>query len=205
MSQQTSQRAKLLQMFTEQPMRRAAELRMAGINPATIARAMEDGELERIGRGLYIRPEFEFDKDQALAEAAMRVPKGVIAMTSALAYHDLTDQMPRRVWMAIARHDWAPTPSHPPIRTIRFSDRYLHQGVEMHEIAGMQVPIYSVAKTLADMFRNPQLVDRSVAIEGLRAALNQRKASPASIAEAAKAAGAWTRMRPYLEALTSNG
>ena len=52
---------------------------------------------------------------------------------------------------------------------------------------------------------NGRLVDRSVAVEGLRAALDQRKATPAQIADAARAGGAWRVMRPYLEALTFNG
>lgn len=91
------------------------------------------------------------------------------------------------------------------MRIVRLSDKYLHQGIERHMISGVEVPIYSVAKTLVDLFRNSRLVDRSVAIEGLRAALDQRKATLGVIAEAAKAGGAWSIMRPYLQALTSNG
>jgi hypothetical protein len=72
-------------------------------------------------------------------------------------------------------------------------------------IAGVNVPIYSVTKTLADIFRNGRLIDRSIAIEGLRAALDQRKATAGEIADAARAGGAWRIMRPYLEALTFNG
>ncbi|MFX6330740.1 hypothetical protein ABTF76_21030, partial [Acinetobacter baumannii] len=83
--------------------------------------------------------------------------------------------------------------------------KYLQEGIEHHMISGISVPIYSVPKTLADLFRNSKLVDRSVAMEGLRAALEQRKATPGAIAEAAKAGGAWRIMRPYLEALTFNG
>ena len=114
-------------------------------------------------------------------------------------------QMPRRIWVAIGNQDWSPTPSYPPVRTVRFSDKYLQQGIEHHQIAGVSVPIYSVPKTLADIFRNPKLVDRSVAIEGLRAAIEQRKARPGEIAQAAVEGGAWKKMQPYLEALTSNG
>ena len=88
---------------------------------------------------------------------------------------------------------------------MRFSDQYLRQGVEHHQIAGVMVPIYSIPKTIADLFRNPKLVDRSVAIEGLRAALDQRKVRPAEISESAQAGGVWKTMQPYLEALTSNG
>lgn len=126
-------------------------------------------------------------------------------MLSALAFHGLTDQMPRRIWVAIGNQDWSPTLTYPPIRTVRFGDKYLQQGIEHHQITGVSVPIYSVPKTLADIFRNPKLVDRSVAIEGLRAAIEQRKVRPGEIAQAAVDGGAWKQMQPYLQALTANG
>ena len=107
--------------------------------------------------------------------------------------------------MAIGTSDWSPVQSYPPMRIVRFTDRYLREGVEHHVIAGIDVPVYSIPKTLADAFRKSKLVDRSVAVEGLRAAIEQRKATPSAIAEGAKAGGAWKTMRPYLEALTSNG
>lgn len=201
----SSQREKLLGLFDSASLLRAHELRTAGISPETIARAVNDGELERISRGLYQRHDADLDENRSLAEAAKRAPKGVVAMVSALAFHGLTDQMPRRVWMAIGSSDWSPAPSYPPLRIVRFRDQYLRQEVEQHSIAGVSVPIYSVAKTLADVFRNARLVDRSVAIEGLRAALSLHKATPGRIADVAKEAGAWTIMQPYLEALTSNG
>ena len=204
-SDQHSQRTKLRILFEANPMLRAHELRAAGIAAQTISRALEDGELDRISRGLYQRHNEGFESTQALAEVAKRVPKGVIAMLSALAYHELTDQMPRKIWVAIGTSDWSPTLSYPPTRVVRFSDRYLHQGIERHQIAGVTVPIYSITKTLADLFRNPRLVDRSVAIEGLKSALDQHKARPGEIAESAQAGGVWKTMRPYLEALTSNG
>jgi predicted transcriptional regulator of viral defense system len=205
LSTPVSQRAKLRDLFAAHTMMRAGELRAAGIGPQTIARAVEDGELERISRGLYQRRDADIEENQILAEAAMRVPKGVIALTSALAFHGLTDQMPRRIWMAIGPSDWSPVKSYPPLRIVRFTHHYLGQGVEHHLIAGVNVPIYSVSKTLADTFRNPKLVDRSVAVEGLRAAIEKRKVTPSVIAEGAKAGGVWTTMRPYLEALTANG
>lgn len=199
------QRAKLRDLFAARMIMRAGELRAAGIGPQTIARAVEDGEIERISRGLYQRSEADIEEHHILAEAAARVPKGVIALTSALAFHGLTDQMPRKIWMAIGQSDWSPVQAYPPLRIVRLTDRYLRQGIEHHLVAGVDVPIYSISKTLADAFRNPKLVDRSVAVEGLRTALEQRKATPGAIAEGAKAGGAWKTMRPYLEALTPHG
>ncbi|QNQ09652.1 type IV toxin-antitoxin system AbiEi family antitoxin domain-containing protein [Sphingomonas alpina] len=200
-----TQREQLSAFLDTSPIVRAYELRNAGIAGETIRRAVQSGELVRIARGLYQRADSEVETEQALAEAAKRVPKGVIAMISALAFHGLTDQMPRRIWVAISARDWAPVPSYPPIRIVELRDKYMQHGIEHHPISGVDVPIFSVSKTLADVFRNSKLVDRSVAVEGLRAALDQRKATPGEIADAAMAADSWRIMRPYLEALTSNG
>jgi predicted transcriptional regulator of viral defense system len=204
-SSKLTQRQRLFAVLDAKPIVRAYELRSEEIDAKTISRAVQAGELVRLSHGLYQRVGSEADMAQALAEAAKKVPKGVIAMVSALAFHGLTDQMPRKIWVAIRTKDWAPVSSYPPLRIVEFKDKYLQQGVEHHRIAGVDVPIFSVTKTLADMFRKSRLVDRSVAVEGLRAALEQKKVTPAAIAEAAMAADAWKIMRPYLEALTSNG
>ncbi|MDB5709805.1 MAG: Transcriptional regulator [Sphingomonas bacterium] len=200
-----TQRDHLRTLLAHSPVVRAQELRAAGIAGATIARALKEGDIDRVARGLYQRPGAPIDTAHALAETGKRIPKGVIAMLSALAFHGLTDQMPRKVWVAIGPGDWSPVPSYPPTRIVRFSEKYLRQGIEHHVISGISVPVYSIPKTLADLFRNSKLVDRSVAVEGLRAALDQRKTTPGAIAEAAEAGGAWRIMRPYLEALTFNG
>lgn len=200
-----SQREQLRSIVAQRSIIRAQDLRNAGIAGSTIQRALQNGDLVRIGRGLYQDPRGDVDGDPTLAEVSKRIPKGVIAMVSALSFHGLTDQIPRKTWVAIGTSDWSPVPGYPPVRIVRFADKYLDQGVEQHKISGVEVPVFSVAKTLADLFRNGRLVDRSVAVEGLRAALEQRKATPAKIADAARAGGAWKTMRPYLEALTFNG
>jgi predicted transcriptional regulator of viral defense system len=200
-----TQRQRLRAIMSATSLLRAYELRRAGIAGETINRAVLDGEIIRIARGLYQRADSDIDASQTLAEASKRVPKGVIAMLSALAFHGLTDQIPRKVWVAISSKDWAPVPSYPPIRIVELRDKYMSLGVEAHQISGIDVPIFSIPKTLADVFRNSKLIDRSVAVEGLKAALDQRKATPSEIAEAAREADSWRIMRPYLEALTSNG
>src|SRR3546814_11337303 len=96
-------------------------------------------------------------------------------MISALAFHGLTDQMPRRVWVAIGPSDWSPVPAYPPTRIVRFTEKYLRQGTEHHKIAGVDVPSYSAAKPLADLYPKVRLDDRSAAGEGLRDAIEHRK------------------------------
>jgi predicted transcriptional regulator of viral defense system len=201
----STQQDRLIQLLQGLILARARDLRAAGINASTIARAVKAGSVVRAGRGLYQLPESELDSESTLAEASRRVPKGVICMVSALAYHQLTDQMPRKVWIAIGAKDWAPSIDYPPLRIVRYRSPYLEYGVEHHLISGVDVPIYSVSKSLADAFRNRKLIDRSVAVECLRNAIEQRKATPSQIAEAAADCGAWKQMQPYLEAMTANG
>lgn len=191
--------------FQMSPIARARDLRSQGISGTAIARAVEAGQLTRRGRGLYQHANAHIDAGQSLAEVSKLVPGGVICMTSALAWHGLADQMPRKVWIAIGQKEWAPKFSNPPLRIARMTDKYLRQGIELHSISGVDVPIYSIPKTLADVFRNSRAIDRSVAIEALRATLDQRRATPGEIADAANQGGTWNAMRPYLEALTSNG
>ena len=126
-------------------MARASELQVAGIAASTIARAVESGDVVRAGRGLYQLPNSEMDAETTLAEASKRVPKGIICMISALAYHGLTDQMPRKIWMAIGAKSWEPAIEYPPLRIVRFRSPYLEYGVERHAISGVDAPIYSIA------------------------------------------------------------
>jgi predicted transcriptional regulator of viral defense system len=200
-----TQQERLQAIVAAHPLVRAHELRSQGITAATISRAEASGLIGRVSRGLYQSLTSDLDTNQSLAEVSKQVPKGVICLVSALAYHGLTDQMPRQVWIAIPAGAWAPRLSYPPVKLVRFKPPYVGQGIEYNTIAGVQVPIYSVAKTLADAFRNSRLVSRAVAIEGLKTALREKKATPSEIFEAAKAGGALKIMQPYLEALTANG
>ena len=184
---------------------RLAELRAEGVTAATMSRMERDGEVFRLARGLYQLPDAPLDAHHSLAEAAKRLPKGVICLVSALAFHQLTDQLPRRVWIAIGQKDWAPKVGDAPIRLVRFTDRLLAERVETHTIEGVPVKIFGVAKTIADCFRYRNKIGLSVAIEGLQEALRQRKATAAEIASQAERGAVATIIQPYLEALTANG
>jgi predicted transcriptional regulator of viral defense system len=185
-------------------MTRLAEFTAAGITATTVARMERAGEVVRLARGLYQLPDAALDAQQSLAEAARLVPRGVICLASALAFHGLTDQMPPKVWIAIGRNDWRPRLTYPPIRIARFSDELLGRGIERTKIAGTPVPVFGVAKTVADLFRYRRTVGDALAIEGLRQALRRRKATPAEIAREAEAAGVWGTMEPYVMALTGD-
>ena len=200
-----SQRARMIDFMEAHAPARSRDLVAIGVAATAISRAVAEGAVVRIGRGLYQLPDSEPDLYSALIEIAKRAPKAVICLTSALSFHQLTDQLPRKIWIAVGAKDWAPKIDYPQIRVVRFREPYLTNGLEVHNIHGVEVRVYSITKSIADAFRNPKLVDRSVAIEAMKSALNDRKATPGQLATAAQENGAWNQMRPYLEALTSNG
>ena len=184
---------------------RLAELRSVGVTAATVSRMERDGEVIRLARGLYQLPDAPLEAGHSLAEAAKRLPKGIVCLVSALAFHGLTDQLPKKVWLAIGKKDWAPRSDGMPIRVVRFTESLLAESVETHMIESVPVKVFGVAKTVADCFRHRNKIGLSVAIEGLQEALRQRKATPAEIAHQAEHGGVSTVIRPYLEALTANG
>jgi len=193
-------------------MARLSELTRAGITAATVSRMKERGLVLQLGRGLYQLPDASFDANHTLAEAAKFVPKGVVCLISALAYHELTDTISRGVWMAIGPKDRRPSVDRPKLVIVRFGPKVFSTGIEEHVIEGVKVQIFNPAKTVVDLFRYRQRAGQryqkspglNPALEGMREALRQRKATPAEIARYAEEAGVWKGMRPYLDAMTAN-
>ena len=198
------QREQLAAFLHERGIARLAEIRRAGITAATVSRLEREGFVTRLGRGLYQLADAAQEGNHSLAEAAKRVPKGVICLVSALAFHGITDQMPRRVWIAIGPKNWKPQIDYPPLRVVRFADKFLRDGVETHDIEGVSVPIFAVAKTIADVFRHRRSVGIDVAVPALKEALRQRKTTPSEISACAMRSGVCNTLRPYLEAFTAD-
>src|SRR5712691_990246 len=204
------QRDRATALLKERGMARLSEFIEAGITAATVSRMEKKGLVLQLSRGLYQLPDAPLDADHSLAEAAKLVPKGVICLDSALAFHELTDRIPSRIWVAIGFKEWRPRITHPPIQIVRFGPKVLETGIETHVIERVPVRIYGPAKTIADLFYHAQRQHRcpgsktglTEAIRGMKEALRLRKATPAEMARFATEAGTWNIVQPYLEALT---
>ena len=170
---------------------RGIELSDAGIHPETLARMLKDQTLTRVTRGLYQLADAEVTAPHNLAEVAKLVPKGVICLVSALQFHELTLQMPGRVWLAIGQKARKPRFDYPPTRVVRFGPRALSLGVQTHTVDGVSVPIFDPAKTVVDCFRFRQHVGLDVALEGLHNVVRSGKAKPAQIVDYARDIRIW--------------
>jgi predicted transcriptional regulator of viral defense system len=137
-----------------------------------------------------------------LAEAANRIPAGVVCLLSALGFHKMTTQSPPEVWLALDVKARKPTTDWPPLRVVRFSGQALKFGVEKHHIEGSEVSITSRAKTVADCFKYRNKIGIDVAVEALRAYLGKRGRSMVDLLRAAKVCRVTRVMTPYIEALS---
>jgi predicted transcriptional regulator of viral defense system len=209
-SQSDRQQDRAVALLKARGMLRLSEFIAAGITGATVSRMEKRGQLRQLGRGLYQLPDAPLDAHHSLAEAAKLVPRGVICLDSALAFHELTDRIPPRVSVAIGFREWRPRITHPPIEIVQFGPKLLKAGVKQHVIEGVTVPIYEPAKTIADLFyrafrshsRYGSKTGITQALQGMKEALRLRKATPAEIARYAETAVVWKRVQPYLEAMT---
>ena len=190
---------RILELAAHQPLIRPRDVEAHGIARESLLRLYRQGFLMRAARGVYALVDSPSSEHHSLAVAAKRVSRGVICLLSALRFHGLTTQDAHEVWIAIDFKARKPSIQSPALRVVRFSGRALVEGTEEHEIEGVQVHVYSVAKTVADCFKYRHKIGTDVAIEALRDALRSRKASIDDIHRYAKVCRVANVMRPYLE------
>ena len=119
----------------------------------------------------------------------------------ALRFHELTTQAPAEVWIALAEKARKPKLDYPRLRVARFSGPALTEGIETHRLEGVEVRVYSAAKTVADCFKYRNKVGLDVALEALREGWRARRFTMEEIFRFARICRVEKVMRPYLEGL----
>lgn len=192
---------KLVELVQRQHIIRPRDLARARIPRNYLARLVERGELQKLARGIYTAPNVPASEHISLLEINRKVPKAVICLLSALKFHEIGTQVPGEVWIAIDVKAWPPRISSPAVRIVRFSGKALHFGVQEQEVTGGKIRVFSPAKTVADCFKFRNKIGTEVALEALRDAYRQKKASINELFEAAKVCRVANVMKPYMESL----
>lgn len=175
----------------------------AGIHTQHLSRLVAYGTLERVARGQYRLADADVTEDHGLVLASVAAPHGVVCLLSALRFHGIGTQLPAEVWFAIERGRTAPRLASLQVRVVRYSGPAFSAGIELHRIERQPVRVYSVAKTLADLFKARNRVGIEVAIEALREAWRDRRFTMADLDQAARACRVERVMRPYIEGVVA--
>lgn len=195
-------RKKLLEFANERKIFRARDVENdLGISRNYIRRLVDEGKLIKVSRGIYSLAEHSFPETQSILEVAVKSPKAVVCLLSALQFHDLTTQNPFEVWIAVERDTRIPKIESVMTRIFRFAPKVYQAGIETHLIDGVELKVYSAAKTVADCFRYKKTVGLDVAIEALRDTWQKRKATMDELYHFAEVRNVKSKMIPYLNSL----
>ncbi len=181
---------------------RPKDLNQHGIPVIYLRRLLHRGELVQPARGVYAVTGHEPTLHHSLAMVSKRIPRGVVCLLSALAYHDIGTQLPSVVWLAIDQRSRPLVTTDLPAKIVRFSAQSLVEGVEEHSVEGVTVRITNPAKTVADCFKFRNKVGLDIALEALRDAWRKRKVTMVELDRFAATNRMTNVMRPYLEMLT---
>lgn len=172
-----------------------------GIHPRTFYRLRDAGVLQPLSRGLYRLADLPPLANPDLVIVANRIPQAVVCLVSALAFHDLTTQVPHAIDVALPSGSALPGLDYPLLRVFRFSGPAWSEGVTVHQVDETPVKVYDPAKSVADCFKFRRRLGLDVALEALRLYREDERFSVDSLTHYARISRVKTVMRPYLEAL----
>jgi len=139
-----------------------------------------------------------------LAVVSAHMPGGTICLNSALAYWDLTDEIPEQVHVAVPRGAHRPAIKRPATKVHSFNaSTFELERQRASSDAAEPFWIYSAERSIIDAIRMSRWVGQDVALHALRRYMGRRGASPARLAELARELGGGARLQPALEALLS--
>ena len=182
-------------------MLRTSEAIALGVHPRTLYQLRDSNRLLPVGRGLYRLAGLPDLSEPDLVSVASRVPEGVICLISALAFHEITTEIPHEVYLALPRSKKRPRLEHPPLRVFWFSRQALTAGIEHRKVDAVSLKIYSPEKTVADCFKFRHKIGIDVAVEALRLIRERKGSTPRKLLHYARICRVERIMLPYIEAI----
>src|SRR6266851_4255337 len=192
---------KIMQYIGQHGIVRPRDIEAIGLPREYLLRLHQQGKLNRPTRGIYTLPDADVTEHHSYAQVTKRVPEATVCLLSALAFHEITTQNPASVWIALRKGARTPVLASPSLRIVRLSGPSLTEGIEIHQVEGVPVRVYSAAKTVADCFKFRNKIGLDVAIEALKDSLRQKKATVNEIYRYAKVCRVSNVIRPYMETL----
>ncbi len=174
-----------------------------GIHRRKLYALRDQGSLEIISRGLYRLADMPDFSLPDFIPIAKKVPHGVICLVSALAFHEITTQIPHFVYVALPSKAHRPSLFYPPMRVFWYSQQLLVTGVEEHLIDGCSIKVFNVEKTLVDCVKFRNKIGMDVVFEALKMYWESGSANLNLLFEYAKLFRVEKIIKPIMETITS--
>lgn len=173
----------------------------AGIHPRTLYELRDSGCIEQLSRGLFRLAEGPSLGNPALVTVALVIPDGVLCLISALAWHELTTEIPHEIYVAIPRGAEPPRLNHPPVRHFWFSGNAYSEGIETQHVDGVPLRVYCREKTIADCFKHRNRIGLDTVLEALKTYRHRGPVNTELLLYYAEICRVKRVIQPYLEAI----
>lgn len=163
-----------------------SEAMATGMSERQLYTLRDAGQIEVLGRGLYRDAQAPL-ADPDLLEIAYRAPRGTLCLTTALAHHGLTDEIPSRIHVALPRGQRAPRTSLP-VQWHMFNAETFDIGRDSLSLTDdLAIGIYDPQRCIIDAFRLQHLTGPDLAIEALKRWIRRRGSTPSALLSMAAA------------------
>jgi predicted transcriptional regulator of viral defense system len=116
---------------------RTRDLIALGVHTDALYSLRDSGRIIELSRGVFRLAEAGEAEHPDLAIVAVRAPDAAICLTSALAYHGITTQIPSCVHLAVPRGSYHGIKLSIPVTVYRFDPKTFSNGLETHRVGGM--------------------------------------------------------------------
>lgn len=139
-----------------------------GIHTSQIKELLQEGRISKLKRGLYMWPEILEEENQQYLISSQIVPRGVICLQTALAYHGLITENPWEITMAVPRNYKVSLPAYPPIKLYTFGQAAYQLGVQSITSGRLNFKIFNKEKCICDAVKLSKRIGSGMATEAMR-------------------------------------
>lgn len=178
----------------------AKKIKELGISNKVLQRMVEKGYIERIGRGLYLDPNYMEDE---YVIVQYRCRKGVFSHETALFFHDLSDRTPLQLMMTI--------PAGYNTRILKEIDKYkfFYCKQDTYEVGitqgqtvyGNQIILYDKERTICDCIRKKDKLDTDLVVMAVKKYMKEPGADFAKLLRYAEIFNIREKVKQYMEVL----
>jgi len=192
----------IIELFTKNKgYARMKDIKASGFQTRDIRNLLKAGRIVKVKPGVYRLADTQPGESNGLVEVCLAIPKAVICLSSALAFHELTTFVPTAIAYAIPRSDKPVKLAHPPTEPYFFSEAQYKTGVEYRETESGDIRLYGMEKTICDCFRFRNTLGEDIALEGLKEYLRRRDRDLSKLAKLAKVCRVRAIVSQYVKVL----
>ncbi|MEC9489339.1 MAG: type IV toxin-antitoxin system AbiEi family antitoxin domain-containing protein [Halanaerobiales bacterium] len=180
---------------------RTKDISEAGIHRKYLSDLLESGKIIKLKRGLYKWNNEKYNSISELVDVSKIIPEGVICLTTALSYYNLTTYTPHEYQIAIPNDKKINKVDYPPINLYYFTEKYYNQGIKKVKVNQHLIKIYDIEKSISDSFRYSYEIPKDILIESLKEYLKLPEKNINKLLTYAQGTSAEDKISKYLEVL----